>query len=132
LQVVPGPERHCSQKQSPPTATPAAPWAAPDHLLLNAVECNGRQDAVQLVELLLQRGLNQGLNLEQVNQRGETALLAAVRNGNVKVSISGLLMLAVCRLRNPYASCAWCLVANLAAAPAPATVCPGKTQLCVH
>jgi hypothetical protein len=58
----------------------------PDRLLLNAIECSGRQDDVRLMELLLQRGLGQGLRLELVNERGETALHAAVRNGNAKVS----------------------------------------------
>jgi hypothetical protein len=41
---------------------------------------------VRLVELLLQRGLGQGLRLELVNEQGEIAVLEAVRKGNVKVS----------------------------------------------
>jgi hypothetical protein len=66
-------------------ATPAL--LVPQLLLLNAIECSGMPKDVRLVELLLQCGLSRGLGLEHVNKHGETALHAAVRKGNVKVSV---------------------------------------------
>jgi hypothetical protein len=43
------------------------------------------QDRARLVRLLLLHGMPQGLDLEEVNERGETALHAAVRACDAEV-----------------------------------------------
>jgi ankyrin repeat protein len=82
-QVVPGPDHFKHFKE--PVPTPAV--LLPEQLLLNAIQCErGTQHKARLVELLLQhKGDGQGLDLEQVNERGETALHAAVRLGDAQV-----------------------------------------------
>ncbi|KAF6261828.1 ankyrin repeat-containing domain protein [Scenedesmus sp. NREL 46B-D3] len=64
-----------------------APELAPEQLLLNAVSAPAAAapHKARLVELLLQHGLEQGLGLEEVNERGETALHAAVAVGDAEV-----------------------------------------------
>jgi hypothetical protein len=54
----------------------------------------GMQDRARLVRLLLQHGVPQELDLEEVNERGETALHAAVRAAESQVRL-GLLLCGV-------------------------------------
>jgi hypothetical protein len=81
MQMVPSVDhyKHFS-KSGYPTKEPMHPL-----LLLKAVECSGLPYNVQLVERLLQHPLIKGLQLGAINERGETALLAAVRAGDAKV-----------------------------------------------
>jgi hypothetical protein len=75
---------------------------APESLLVNAIECIGLPNGVRLVMLVLQGAMlqkqqqheeaeeaahNTRVLLEIENRHGETALHAAVRKGDAKVSI---------------------------------------------
>jgi hypothetical protein len=92
--VVPGPGHYKQFKE--PIATPAV--LLPEQLLLNAIQGQrGIQDRARLVRLLLQNGAGQ--DLEEVNERGETALHAAVRVADAEVRFGLLLCgLASCGL----------------------------------
>jgi hypothetical protein len=60
----------------------------PNWLLLNAVHCEDPPHNARLVELLLQRGVA----LEEVDEGGDTALVTAVRLGNVEVRGVGVVL----------------------------------------
>ncbi|WIA40215.1 hypothetical protein OEZ86_013600 [Tetradesmus obliquus] len=87
-EVVPGPDHHMLVLDND-IITP--PNLQPKMLLLNAVDCSGLTDDVRLLQLLLQHGVREQqierhrLDLEVYNDRGETALLAAVRKGRAKM-----------------------------------------------
>jgi hypothetical protein len=59
--------------------------AAPEQLLANAASCGNPPHNARLAELVLQQWIEGGLDLEAVNYKGETALLAAVAAGDAKV-----------------------------------------------
>ncbi|WIA19922.1 hypothetical protein OEZ85_005812 [Tetradesmus obliquus] len=87
-EVVPGPDHHMFVLDND-IITP--PNLQPKMLLLNAVDCSGLTDDVRLLQLLLQHGVREQqierhrLDLEVSNDRGETALLAAVRKGRAEM-----------------------------------------------
>lgn len=93
-QVVPGPDHHMLVLDYD-IITP--PNLQPKMLLLNAVDCSGLTDDVRLLQLLLQHGVREQqierhrLDLEVSNDRGETALLAAVRKGRAEVGLGHML-----------------------------------------
>lgn len=64
-------------------AQPAPARMQPQRLLLNAVNYCELPHDKRLVELLLQKGVP----VEEVNEDGETALLAAVRLNKVEVRL---------------------------------------------